>query len=667
MDHISLRRLSRDSLNVTGPEDDQVSKNFDEFSQVEKASPTTVSEDLGMVGDLEPGYVPPDGKGKAPLSHLSYYYTAGSALLVALPFIFLAIWQAYIGPTTFTTHLTPHTIGGRFTQTKAKTIDFVCSALLGPLLLVALNWYWFSITRVTIVSDSSTNATPLIALVRASHTDSGSYNPFKILTFIRTGRVKMMLLGLLVLLSAIAQTCLSNFVAYEAFDVSDGTASEVPLRSLLTGLDEVTRARPPETLPTFPPGYDFSSTQVAKYVGDTTAVLSSIAYRDATEKLSNDTYVGLNVTQDSLDAVDSKIVRLEGVPGYRMWIDCQATPPTTLSATDFAGNSVMIHCNVGNNSNLFSASYPGQMSILTSGEDDSVYPWVGFYGWDQAYLGSMMAGNWSSSTGTSRYGNITFRAFNMTQFGFNGDKSTMSAFGFACNVSREIGSVNLTRGSDSTWTRETESWSGETSPVKMLIADWQLALNYHSPVDIGGMPGLGQPLQDTAWPSDSYTDANGEITLNARTNVLNYLYAVGEFERLAYETKNANASLHNGTTSYAQIVKAIGSKQVYRIVYVPIILLVGLICVSLAALITFSLLVTDIKRGTASVKTWQQVGTVQLLADSIAGLKHEPVIEDMHRAREGGAERIARDYKVRYEALPGKRNVLKADSPTKGE
>ncbi|ROV93602.1 hypothetical protein VMCG_08115 [Cytospora schulzeri] len=661
MDHISLRRLSRNSLNTTCVEDNEVLKHIDEPSS-EKASPITASEGIGIVEDLESSPASPVHVEKVRPSRQSYYYSAGSALLVALPFVFLAIWQACTGPITFSTHLTPHIIGGRFTQTEAKTIDFLCSAILGPLLLVALNWYWFSITKVTIVSDSSTEATPLMALVQASYTDSGSYNPRKLFTFIRTGRVKMLLFGLLVLLSAVAQTCFSNFIAYEAYDVLDAKATELSLRSLLTGLDGVTR-RTPQTLPMFPPGYDFSSTQVADFVGDATSVLSNIAYQDATKHLPNDTYVGLNVTQNSLDAVDSKIDRLEGVPGYRMMVDCQATPPANLMAEDFSGSSVMINCNAGDNNNYFTASYPGQMSILTSGEDDSIYPWVGFHGWEQAYLGNMMASNWSRFVTPSSYGNITIAAFNMTRFGFSGDKTIMSAFGFACNVSRDTGSVNLTRGSDSTWTREAESWSGETSPVKLLISDWQLALNYHSPVDIGGMPGLGQPLQDTAWPGESYWGTNG-ITLDARINMLNYLYAVGEVERLAYETKNANASLDDGTTSYAQIVRALGSEQAYRIVYVPIILLIGLICVSVEALITFCLLVTDIKRGTASVKTWQQVGIVQLLADSIKGLRHDPVVENMYQAKGTGADKIARHYKVRYEALPGKRNVLRADSPT---
>ncbi|ROW02747.1 hypothetical protein VSDG_01703 [Cytospora chrysosperma] len=631
MDQISLRRLSKDSLNITALEDDGVLEHKGASSS-ETTSPMTASEGVGMAEDIQYSHLTPDHIEKVQPSRQSYYYAAGSALLVALPFVFLVIWQACTGPIAFSTDLTPHIIGGQFTQTEAKTIDFLCSALLGPVLLVTLKWYWFSITKVTMVSDCSTDATSLMALIQASYTDSGSYNPLKLLTFIRTGRDKMLLFGLLVLLSAIPQTCFSNFIAYEAYEFAGHIATELPLRSLLTGLDEVL-ARIQETQPTFPPGYDFSPTQVAEFVGDATSVLSGTAYQNATGKLSNDTYVGLNVTRGSLDAVDSNVVRLEGVPAYRMELNCQAIPPNTLSVTDFAGTSVMINCNVGDNNDLFLATYPGQMSILTSGEDNSVYPWVGFHGWEQAYLGNMQALELNR--------NITIREHHLCSLQYDA-------------VGLQWRQIQI---------HHTETWSGETSPVKMLIADWQLALNYHSPVDIGGMPGIGQPLQDTAWPSDSEVDANNEITLDARINVLNYLYAVGEFERIAYETKNANASLHNGTTNYAQLVGAYGSEQAYRIVYVPIILLIGLICVSVAALATFCLLVTDMMRVTASVKMWQQVGIVQLLADSITGRRSDPVIEDMHQAGEAGAEKIARDYKVRYKALPGKTNVLKADSP----
>ncbi|KAK7749701.1 hypothetical protein SLS53_000280 [Cytospora paraplurivora] len=189
------------------------------------------------------------------------------------------------------------------------------------------------------------------------------------------------------------------------------------------------------------------------------------------------------------------------------------------------------------------------------------------------------------------------------------------------------------------------------SPAKMLIADWQLALNYHSPADIGGMLGLGQPLQGTAWPSVSYTDVDGDITLGAQVNVVNYLYAVGDFERLAHETKNASASLHNGTTSYARVVKAVGLKLKYQIVYIPVMLLVGSVCVSAAALITSGLLMADIVRGTASVRMWQQVGTVQLLADEMKGLLDDPIFEELYQSRKTGAERIARHYKVRLKVL----------------
>lgn len=665
MDETPLRRLSSEFLMSETIVDDNTFRHFSTSSS-KNASSTTATEDVGVSEDPESCKERP---GKATSSRRSYYFTVGSILLTVLPFVFLGVWQIYTGPLTLSTHLTPHTIGGRFTQSQAKVIDFICSALLGPLLLVSLNWYWFSITKVTVVSDGSTDATPLLALVQASYTESGSYNPVRLFTFIRTGRVKMLLFGLLVLLSAIAQTCLNNFIAYEAYDVATATPTQVPLRSLLTGLEDVFDSPRPGLQTDLPPGYDFSSTQVAKYVGDATSLLSNIAYENATGKLSNDTYIGLNVTQASLDGLHSGIIRLEGVPGYRMEVDCKASPPAHLSVTTWSGISVSITHGLPdiNDEIEFQSRYPGQITTMTTGlEDNQIYPWLSFFDWDQAYLGTMVMRNWSQWTQPSPYGNITFEASNMMADGFYGDKYIMSAFGLACNVTRETGSVNLTRGSGSIWSRETEIWSGETSPVQMYIADWQLALNYHSPVDIGGMPGLGQPLQDSAWLGDSYYYYEGdttEVALDFHVNVMNFLYAVGEIERLLHETKNANASLHNGRTDYRQTVQAFDKGQMYRMVYIPVILLVGMLCISVAALITFCLLVTDITRGTASVKTWQQVGTVQLLADSVSGLRYDPVVENMNQAGRSGAEKIAQHCKVRYEAVPGRRNILKAESP----
>ncbi|KAK8074801.1 hypothetical protein PG997_009464 [Apiospora hydei] len=167
----------------------------------------------------------------------SYYYAAVTTLLVLAPSIGLVIWLARAGSAISHNYgLDSRPLGGRLTLVQAKAVDFVCSALLAPLVLVAVNWYWFSVTRVTVLNDGSTTAMPLAALVEASHTDTGSYSPVKLTSLVRSGRPKMVLLGLLVLLSAVVQTCFGNVVAYEAHSVSDGLDSPVSLRALVTGL-----------------------------------------------------------------------------------------------------------------------------------------------------------------------------------------------------------------------------------------------------------------------------------------------------------------------------------------------------------------------------------------------------------------------------------------------
>ncbi|KAL1858268.1 hypothetical protein Daus18300_010014 [Diaporthe australafricana] len=154
--------------------------------------------------------------------------------------------------------------------------------------------------------------------------------------------------------------------------------------------------------------------------------------------------------------------------------------------------------------------------------------------------------------------------------------------------------------------------------------------------------------------------------LDRAAMALEDLYAAGEIERLAYETKNGKASLHNGTNDYSQVVSALATIRVYRIVHVPLILLVGLVCVSLGALITFGLLATDMLQGAAGVRTWREVSRVQLIVDSIMGLRDDPIVEHMREAGHTGTERLDREYKGRYEALPNEGNVLRVDGYVKG-
>ncbi|KAK7984957.1 hypothetical protein PG988_002579 [Apiospora saccharicola] len=328
----------------------------------------------------------------------------------------------------------PSRWGGRLTLVQAKAINFVCSALIAPLILVAVNWYWFSVTRATILNDGSTTAMPLAALVEASHTDTGSYSPVKLTSLVRSGRPKMVLLGLLVFLSAVAQTCFSNVIAYEAHSVSDMESSPVPLRALVTelpsfiGSGDITAAGDQSMHL-----YNFTQAQRVNFMGQATSMLSDITFAGSAGKLSSDgTYVGMNATQASLDQLSPNITGLEGVPAYRISIHCNAAPRSgPVSVTKWAYNQVYASTFL-DDENTFQSWYVGQIDAVTN-------EWVDFESWlafnyNETYFFHMMRFNQSNNADPSPYGTITYTAQNMSSFGYQGTKGTMSSFSFRCNL-----------------------------------------------------------------------------------------------------------------------------------------------------------------------------------------------------------------------------------------
>ena len=622
---------------------------------------------LSVADSLLEGVKAPDGrsreaKPRSPTPVHSYYYAAVTTLLVLIPSIGLVIWAARVGSVISHNYgLDSQPLGGRLTLVQAKAIDFVCSALIAPLVLVAVNWYWFSVTRVTVLNDGSTTAMPLAALVEASHTDTGSYSPVKLTSLVRSGRPKMVLLGLLVFLSAVSQTCFSNVIAYEAHSVSDVEPSTVPLRALVTGLPSFigsgdSNAAQDRSMHI----YNFTQAQRVSFMSQATSMLSDIAFAGSAGKLSSDgTYVGMNVTQSSLDQLLPNITGLRGVPAYRVSIHCSAAPNDHVGVTNFAYNQVTASTFV-DNKDMFQSWYAGQVDAVTN-EWVDFESWLAFnYNYNETYFFHMMRFNQSNHTDPSPYGTITYAAQNMTRFGYQGTKGVMSSWGFRCNLQRESGFSTLSRNRDLSWRQEDIDWTGKQEPMDWLIGDWQLALNYRSPVSMGGQPGFGPALAATALLKDPEAhrysgDCSVRICLDYPKSISNLLYAAGETERLAYETRNTNASsLGQGAT---HAVKATITREAYRMTYVPLLLLCGLLSAFLAALIPFGLLLHG--RRTNSVRTWREVNTLQLMADTVTGLRDEYIVEQMKAAGPNGSGKLARTAKVKYEVLGGKKVSLK--------
>ncbi|PGH17568.1 hypothetical protein AJ80_04746 [Polytolypa hystricis UAMH7299] len=538
------------------------------------------------------------------------------------------------------------TIGGQLTNLEAKAIDFVCGAILSPLLMVLLDYLWFSSARVSVVNERpGSKAVPLASLVAASQSSQGSFNLFKIYTIFRGRTWRLALLGWLLLFSGMASRMLQNFIAYEAFDINVPGNQPVPLRymsdayidspqfNMLAIGGSASLSQAPLSVP-----------QRSTIANQMSALLTGLNFESAASKLDKGAaYIGTNATIASLNALNSSIVSLTNVPGYRLSVECQPSEPTTLSALQMGETyfqlGLIFNCpttpslTCGAN---YAALIPGMMTIGSSQARNNEYQYIALLSNNTyAHLGYLDSFNQTNTTFTSEYGDIRGKAFNMTPSGFESTKSIMTTWGINCAIMRQEGFHNYTRQSDGTrgWKIDASSFSDEKKVVPSFLGPWQTALKYQAP--ISAISGIGPPIATTA---GSAVQRSANWTLYA----LNYLYASAEAQRISYEvfalndTSPAAAAANksnNVTTSssiaaredssplsdYFYTVDATVAVQFYRITYIPLILMLGLISVIVAAAITAGM--TLYSKDTRSGRFGREVDGVRLVVDSVAGLR----------------------------------------------
>lgn len=180
----------------------------------------------------------PNGTTKG--STKSTVYFLAILLTSIIPLVGLAAWLIIVkvrqGGSIFT-GFTSAKIGGHLTQTQAKAIDFVCSALLAPLLMAGLNFIWFACARVCVVNEldathRGSQGVPLQSLARASRTSVGSYDLLGLWELFRAKTWRLSVLGAVALMSAVSSSALSNIIAYESFIEQGPSTGRYSLRML---------------------------------------------------------------------------------------------------------------------------------------------------------------------------------------------------------------------------------------------------------------------------------------------------------------------------------------------------------------------------------------------------------------------------------------------------
>lgn len=305
----------------------------------------------------------------------------------------------------------------------------------------------------------------------------------------------------------------------------------------------------------------------------------------------------------------------------------------------------------------FIGAIPGQATVFTSNFSD-FHDFLAFTpnATDQteALLLRFVSTNVTNfSPQNTSYGSLPIKAFNITvQMPiFQGSKSIMSFTGLRCKTRRENGKHRLTRHTNLTWDIAESEWEGRQAGSPILLSDLQLVPRFLTPN--GHQPGTGTALAASAAPGPECSNtvstgmAKCRFWVDFEKVALNYLYAVGEGERITYEVMDGNFTGLSTPHNHGSItLQAMVDDQFYKIVYIPFILFTGLLSMFVAALIPLGLLIYTWR--TKAVRDWCKLDTVRLVADAVTGLKDDQTISQVRTDRNSQIEKWARQHKVRY-------------------
>lgn len=519
-------------------------------------------------------------------------------------------------------------IGGAFTLSQAKAIDFITSAILGPLVLAGLNYIWFANARACITDEKrvATHGAPLYALVEAAGTSSGSYNTYKFWTLFWSRSKRLIAFALLPLFAALAKSLLSNIIAYEAIFVPLDGAS-ISLR-LLTGpklddklntggfFDRIPNLADYEEIygTSNPARVEALKQQGLALLRETTSALQGVAWQDSTPYLASGTYIGTNVTNSSLQSVDKSITELKDIPALKASIDCKPHVPQTFDYYVYPSGVGLVWEIEVDLPDKHVEPTPGWTTMLPGsldqiGDADGTHTYtqsLQFLAYPDARVqdkATFFAGGlytrleeWMLQEEIEKhtrpipspYGDIYPTVFKMTprepyyQDTCSGQRNcSVIVWGLACTVSQISGSVNLRRAqAQDLWESHDHQWDMTTKhhPPSYL----ENAIRPGAPRE---KPGIGTMIFQSA---KTHAGAIKPNEFNYQILANNLLFAEMELQRIAYENGAKNDSFLNDNEKSGLFITAATVVQVqrYRMTYTPALLAGSLAAIFAAALVT---------------------------------------------------------------------------------
>ncbi|KAJ6542978.1 hypothetical protein B0H19DRAFT_1077001 [Mycena capillaripes] len=578
-------------------------------------------------------------------------------LCTLIPIVALIVWLAASpNNTNVFSSFTGATIGGHLTQTQAKGIDFVCSAILAPALISGLNLLWFTCARVCAVNEAAP-AVPLETLATVSTMSHGTYNVFEFWSLFKGRTWRLVGLAGIALFSAIGGSALGNMIAYEAFNEIGPSTTEYPLRLLRDSIIET---------PSLAIEYGFNPAEYISAAENVTNVLYSLEF--GTTILDEEGgYIGLNATDASMNSLDDSITSLYNVPGFRLSAECVPTTGAMVVSPGAQYVEMMVTANYSSSLPGFTLPYNTKLCSGTyfyiGGEEDAFTDTVSSYAFpawgsrcgDVFNLVYLQNTN-TSGTMPSPWGDVqpTHQNLSLTQVQTSATFYS-SVWTLQCAMYNQQGLLNYTRSSDLQWTIANSSFDNEKTVVSSYLSDWQ-----QSSIGNWQAPQLGTALLGRM---EAPCDATScDLDTSIEDGVKNYVYASGEITRIIYNIAAKNATRTAGHPEFFHNVTGSVNQQFYRITYVPVLLLLGLLGIIVAGLLTNTLMFAA--RGTVSWAWFRQVDILRLVVDAVGGgLRHEDEEEfaRLQSASNRDVSRWASRYCVGYVKVLEEENHERGD------
>lgn len=452
-------------------------------------------------------------------------------------------------------------------------------------------------------------------------------------------------------------------IAYEVFNEDGPSNAEFSLRLLRDATIESTENRSGETAT--PAVYGFSISDSAVTAQSVSDVLNGLNLFPATLDEDNG-YVGVNATSGSMTDLDKSVNALSGVPGYRLSAECVPGVVNEVQLRPAEDRYVEMTMNI-TDERLTATSEVSQnwtwgystYSYFT-GQDGTIpeTPNSAFPAWgcgstscgDKFDIVYMMSGIHPQALHTD-YGDIQSSLQGQSDsYGPDFGVTSTTYWGMKCGLFKQQGLINYTRSSDLQWSIAATSFDDNKTAFFSQLSNWQR-------VKVGGdwaPPQLGTVIFGRDPLKPCRTGAEECLpTRNVSHAVANYVYASGEITRIIHNVAAENTSRARGHPEYYHNVTGTVNKQYYRITYVPVLLLVALVCIILAALLTTALMMSV--KNTVSWSWFRQVDVMRLVVDAVGSSLGN---QDKHQfAKLSGASddeifTWAQEYQVEYTNVP---------------